>query len=227
MASLRALLNARLLKEQAGVARLHPAAGVASLHPVEHEESTSSPGSSAWGRGLVHREGTRAVEGSSRPSPAPVSGRGVTFGAEPRAPPPSGRSNKSPLVDAATAPAKAEAPAPARFESLAMHRNCCESEGSHRVCLCMICHVVSFLTKADLLKRWTERTPCGEKMAVLPCVHLQEMPRTSQARLIDYNRRKCRCPKKRADPVHLFRGVSARRERTRANEGCRSSRASL
>ena len=30
MASLRDLLNARLLKEQAGVARLHPAAGVAT-----------------------------------------------------------------------------------------------------------------------------------------------------------------------------------------------------
>ena len=110
MTSLRDLLDAKLLKERAGVARLHPAAGVASLHPVEQEESTLSPGSSAWGRGLVHREGTRAVEGSSRPSPAPVSGCGVTFGAEHRVPPPSGRSNKSPLVDAAKAPAKTGAP---------------------------------------------------------------------------------------------------------------------
>ena len=33
--SLRALLDAKLLKERAGVARLHPAAGVAGLHPVE------------------------------------------------------------------------------------------------------------------------------------------------------------------------------------------------
>ena len=119
MTSLRDLLDAKLLKERAGVARSHPAAGVANMHPVDREESTSSPGSNVWGRGLVHREGTRAVEGSSRPSPAPASGRGVTFGAEHRAPPPSGRLNKSPLVDAAKAPAKTGATETARFESLA------------------------------------------------------------------------------------------------------------
>ena len=166
MTSLRDLLDAKLLKGRAGVAGLHPAAGVASLHPVDKgragvaglhpaagvaslhpvdkEESTSSPGSSAWGRGLVHREGTRAVEGSSRPSPAPVSGRGVTFGAEHRVPPLSGRSNKSPLVDAATAPARAEAPAPARFESLA------EEEQAARIAAASA--LLDFLTPEVYLK---------------------------------------------------------------------------
>ena len=59
MTSLRDLLDAKLLKERAGVARSHPAAGVANMHPVDREESTSSPGSNVWGRG--ESEGSHRV----------------------------------------------------------------------------------------------------------------------------------------------------------------------
>ena len=119
--SLRALLDAKLLKERAGVARLHPAAGVAGLHPAPlSEATTSSPGSVSWGRGLALREGSREVEESSRPSPAAGPGRSVTFGAGSRAvPSASGHLKKSPLADAPQAAAKTAATDPARPESLA------------------------------------------------------------------------------------------------------------
>ena len=100
MSSLRALLDAKLLKERGGAVSSHlPTGGRAA--PSVSAAPTLTPSAQPWGRGLMHRESAVAQDESSRPSPA-IHSRSVTFGAETRDPPSSEikQQRKSPLEDA-------------------------------------------------------------------------------------------------------------------------------